>query len=148
MAILPYREQADHNDADRQTSLLAGAGTNDPALILGAYHALAVALYYMSDFESARQYATSGVQIWRSARVQFQSQEVDASPVGCLCHEALIEWHFGEIASCQRTITEAISLAKELNDMHGLAVALSFAAVLGHAKGNFTEVERLASESN
>jgi adenylate cyclase len=119
---------------------------NDPALMLGAYHALAVSLFYMSDFESARQYATSGLQIWRSAGVRFQTQEVDASPVGFLCHEALIEWHFGEIASCQRTIAEAISLAKELNDMHGLAVALSFAAVLGHAEANLAEVERLASD--
>ena len=48
--------------------------------------------------------------------------------------------------SCQRTMAEAISLAKELNDMHGLAVALSFAAVLGHAEGNFAEVEPPASE--
>src|SRR5262249_25946036 len=45
----------------------------DPALMLGAYHALAVPLYYMSDFESARQYATSGVQIWRSEGVLFQT---------------------------------------------------------------------------
>ena len=66
--------------------------------------------------------------------------------VGCLCHEALIEWHFGEIASCQGTIAEAISLAKELNDTHGLAVALSFAAFLGHAERNLAEVERSASD--
>ena len=39
------------------------------------------------------------------------------------------EWHFGEIASCHATMAEAISLAKELNDMHGLAVALGYAAV-------------------
>jgi hypothetical protein len=32
-------------------------------------------------------------------------------------------------ASCHVTMAEAISLAKELNDMHGLAVALSYAAV-------------------
>ncbi len=30
----------------------------------------------------------------------------------------LSEWHFGEIASSQATMAEAISLAKELNDMH------------------------------
>jgi predicted ATPase len=41
---------------------------------------------------------------------------------------------------------EGISLAKELNDMHGLAVALSLAAGPGHYKRNPAEVERLASE--
>ena len=43
-------------------------------------------------------------------------------------------------------MAEAISLAKELNDMHTLVVALTFGAVLGHFKRNPTEVERLASE--
>jgi hypothetical protein len=51
----------------------------------------------------------------------------------------------GEIASSQANIAEAISLAKELNDMHGLAVSLYFAGVLAHCERNPTEVERLAS---
>ena len=78
----------------------------------------------MGDFESARQYAMRGVQIWRSGGVQSPVEEVDAPAVTCLCYEALSEWHFGEIASCQATMAEAISLAKELNDMHALAMAL------------------------
>ena len=56
--------------------------------------------------------------------------------VGCLCYEALSEWHVGEIASCQATMAEAISLAKELNDMHGLAVALFWAAILAYFERN------------
>lgn len=43
-------------------------------------------------------------------------------------------------------MAEAISLAKELNDMHALVVALTFGAVLGHFECNPTEVRRLASE--
>ena len=43
---------------------------NDPALMIGAYSALAATLYYLGDFESARQYAMRGVQIWRSGSVQ------------------------------------------------------------------------------
>ena len=38
------------------------------------------------------------------------------------------------------------SLAKKLNGMHELVVALTFGAVLGHFERNPTEVERLASE--
>ena len=43
-------------------------------------------------------------------------------------------------------MAEAISLAKELNDMLALAVALTYAAFLGHFERNPAEVERLASD--
>jgi tetratricopeptide (TPR) repeat protein len=119
---------------------------NDSALLVKAYMALAATLYFLGDFESARQNALRGVQIWRSGGVKSPVQEVDAPPIGCLCHEALIEWHFGEIALCQATMAEAITLAKELNDMHGLAVALNYAAVLGYQERNPAEVERLATD--
>jgi predicted ATPase len=48
--------------------------------------------------------------------------------------------------SCQATMAEAIALAKEVNDMHGLAFVLSYAALLGYCKRNPAEVERLASD--
>jgi hypothetical protein len=43
-------------------------------------------------------------------------------------------------------MVEAISLAKELNDMHALAVALFLAAILGHFERHRTQVERSASD--
>src|SRR5262249_42703340 len=43
-------------------------------------------------------------------------------------------------------IAEAMSLAKELNDMYGLAVALNFAAALAHLERNLAEVERYSSD--
>jgi predicted ATPase len=85
-----------------------------------------------------------GLQIWRSGGVQRQVEEVSAPAVNCLCFKALTEWHFGETDSCQATMAEAIPLAKELNDMPALAVALFFAAHLAHFEGNCAEVERLA----
>ena len=90
---------------------------NDSTLMIGAYTVLAVPLYFLGDFETARQYARRGVQIWRSGGVQSQVDEVTEHAVGCLFFEALLEWHFGEIASCQPTMAEAISVAKELNNM-------------------------------
>ena len=36
-------------------------------------------------------------------------------------YDGVFDWHFGEIDSCQATMAEAIALAKEVNDMHGLA---------------------------
>src|SRR5271166_559237 len=119
---------------------------DDSALMMGAYRALAVTLYYLGDFESARQYAMRGVQIWRSGGVESPIEEVTAPAVTCLSFEALSQWHFGEIASCHATMAEAISLAKELNDMHGLAVALNYAAILEYRDRNPSKVERLASD--
>jgi hypothetical protein len=85
---------------------------NDSALMIGAYRALGVTLYFLGDFGAARQIAMRGVQIWRSGGVQSPVEEVSAPAVICLCYEALSEWHLGEIASCHATMAEAISLAK------------------------------------
>ncbi len=119
---------------------------NDPALMIGANRALAVTFYYLGDFESARQYAKRGVQIWRSGGVQSPVEEVTAPAVTCLIYEAISEWHFGVIASCKATMAEAISLAKELNDMHALAVALWHCGWLAYFERNPVEVERCASD--
>ncbi len=119
---------------------------NDAALMIGAYRALACTFYFLGDFETAWQYAMRGVQIRRSGAVQSPVEEVVVPAVICLCVTAHSEWHLGEIASCQATIAEAISLAKELNDTYALAAALYFGAALGHFEGNPAEVERLASD--
>ena len=119
---------------------------NDSALMMGAYRALAGTLFYFGNFESARQYAMCAIRIWRSGGVQSVVEDLDAPAVVCLCYEALCKWHLGETASCKATIVEAISLAKQLNDMHTLAGALHFAAYLAHYDRNPAEVERLASD--
>jgi predicted ATPase len=118
---------------------------NEPALMIGACTAVAAGHYHAGDFATTREYTTRGLQIWRSAGEPSAFEEVDSQPVACLAYQALIEWHFGEIPACDATIAEAISLAKELNDMHGLAVALSYGAILGYFESNSTEVEYLAS---
>jgi predicted ATPase len=43
-------------------------------------------------------------------------------------------------------MAEGISLAKDLNDMHALAVVLCWAAILGHFERNPATVERFASD--
>jgi hypothetical protein len=119
---------------------------NDSTLTIGACTAVGVTHYYLGDLEIARQYTTRALQMWRSSGVRFSFQEVDAQSVGCLSHHAIFQWHFGEIPSSSATIAEAISLAKELNDMHGLAVALWCAAFLAQFVRDSAEVERLASD--
>src|SRR5271166_5232369 len=119
---------------------------DDPTLMIWAYNALAATLCYLGDFESARQYAMRCLLIWRSRGVQSYVEDLHSPAVSCLCYEASSDWHLGEIASCQAKLDEAISLAKELNDMNGLAMALSWAAGLGTNERKPAEVDRLASE--
>jgi len=119
---------------------------HDSALMIGAHRALAVTLYYLGDFETARQNAMRGVEIWRSGGVHSPVEEITAPAVSCLCCQGLSEWHFGESVSCQATMAEAISLAKELNDMFALTVALWNAGVLANLMGDPVEMERLASD--
>ena len=119
---------------------------NDSALLIKAHLALAGTLYWSGDFGAARKNAVRSVQIWRSIGVQPSIEEVDAPAIPCLCYVALCEWHSGAIGSCDATMTEAISLAKDLNDMHGAAVAGWHAAILAFLEHNPAEVERLASD--
>src|SRR5208282_2301797 len=119
---------------------------NDPALEVGAYRTLAPTAYFLGDFQTAREYAVRGVEIWRSSGGHSLVPEVAARVIICLISEACSGWHFGEIASCQVTIAEAISLAKERNDTYGLAQALFFAGLLAHLARQPGEVERLASD--
>ena len=119
---------------------------NDAALMLGAYNILAVTLYFLGEFESARQYATRGVQLWRSGNVQVHAEEYHVPVVGCLIYWAACEWQFGEIASYHALMDEGISIAKELKDTNALALALNLAASLGCAERNPAKVDRSASD--
>jgi serine/threonine protein kinase/predicted ATPase len=119
---------------------------NDPALVMGSYRALASTLYFLGDFEPARQYAMRGIEIWRSGDVQSQVEQVIAPPVACLYLMAMSEWHLGETASSKVTMAEAISLARELNEVHGLAASLAFACFLSQFERTPAEVDSLASE--
>jgi serine/threonine protein kinase len=119
---------------------------NNSALMIRAYRMLAVTLFFMGDFETARRYAMLGVQIWRSVGVQSSVEEISTPEVICLCYGANAEWHLGEISFCRANMAEAISLAKELNDTHGLAVVLWCAAAFGHFERSPAEVERFASD--
>jgi pimeloyl-ACP methyl ester carboxylesterase len=62
-------------------------------------------------------YDFCGVEIWRSRAFLSGVEELMASAMACLCTQAETKWHFGEIASCRGTLSEAKSLAKKRNNM-------------------------------
>jgi tetratricopeptide (TPR) repeat protein len=142
------------SNSDRQSAALQIAKRiyalaqqqNEPAMMIGACTALTVTHYFLGDFETSGQYAKHGLDVWRSGGAQSAPEEVDVPAGACLRFGALLKWHSGETASAQATIEEAISLEKELNDMHGLVDSLHIAAVLAQLEGKPAEAERLASE--
>jgi len=119
---------------------------NDVALLTGAYNALACTTYCMGDFEKAREYAMNGAHVWRSAVVHSPVQEVDAPVVSCMFHKSLSEWHLQDISSCHEAMAEAISLAKELNDMAALTNAIFNSGVLAHYERDVAQAGRSASK--
>jgi serine/threonine protein kinase/predicted ATPase len=119
---------------------------NDAALMLGASRALACTHYFLGDFESTRLSTIRGLHLWHSGDMKSNVQEVDPPVVACLTDKAQSEWHFGDMASCQATMAEAIAVANQLNELHGIAEALYFAACLCHYERQPAEVERLAAD--
>jgi adenylate cyclase len=119
---------------------------NDAALMIEAYRALAVTLYCSGDFEAAQQYAMRALQIWRLGNIQSHKEGPQTPVVVCLCYGAGSKWHLGEIASYQAAIAEAISIAKEVNDMNALALALYWAARFAAEERNPAQVNRFASD--
>src|ERR1700746_2647433 len=67
---------------------------NDSALMIGGELALAVTLYFVGDFETAREHARRGGQIWHSGKVQSPVGALHSPAVGCLFFEALPDCGF------------------------------------------------------
>ena len=120
---------------------------NDAGLMLAAFQVFAAIFYFLGEFDSAREYARRGIQLWRSGSVQSPvTEEIQAPVVNCLMYEAMSDWHFGEIASCHALMDEGISIARELKDTNALVLALIFAAGLAYLERDHVEVDRFASE--
>jgi tetratricopeptide (TPR) repeat protein len=119
---------------------------NDTLLLSSACGALACTLYCLGEIETCGQYLMLGLELWRSLGAQSSVVDLDADAVSLQCYRAQFELQIGEIATSQATLAKAISLAKELNDMHGLASALGCAAHLGSVERNPAEVDRLAAD--
>ena len=119
---------------------------HDSSLLMKVHMALAVTHYYLGDFTSARQEATSGVRLWHSGVEKSEVEELDEPIIGCLCHKAVCAWHLGQMPSSRSTMKEAILVANRLENTHGIAVALHFAATLSYMEQNPTAAARLSSE--
>jgi serine/threonine protein kinase len=121
-------------------------GLHNETLMVGAYRALATTHLLEGNFELGLKHARHGVQIWRQGGGSSLVEEVHAPAILCLSFGAVCEWMLGETASCQAMMTEALSLARTLNDSHALAMALLLAGNIRHFDNDTAGVERCASD--
>ena len=70
VALFPHHRQAESTMEIAKRVYSLAQEQNDAALMVGAYRAFAATFYLLGDFESAREYAIRGLQIWRSGNVQ------------------------------------------------------------------------------
>ena len=118
---------------------------NDSALMIGACSALGITHYYLGDFETARQYTTRGVQIWRSGGVRFRFK-TSMRNLSVACARGTTRVACRRDSLVPRNHDRGQLVGEELNDMHGSAVALAYAARLAHYEHGAAEMERLALE--
>jgi hypothetical protein len=108
---------------------------------------VAFSLYHLGELEAASREAGHGVELWRGGVASFQVEEMNAPVVACLIFNGLCEWHFGQIASGEATMTEAVSVAQGLNDTHGLGAALLSKALFAYYERDPLQAEHFASET-
>ncbi|MBV8278615.1 MAG: hypothetical protein JO170_25610 [Verrucomicrobia bacterium] len=119
---------------------------NEVAQLIGGCSALAMTNYFVGDFDGSYEYAIRGAELWSSGGAKSMIDELELPGIACLRFLALCQWHKDDITSSQATIEKAISLARVLNDMHGLAVALDIAASLACDERNLVKVQLYSSE--
>jgi tetratricopeptide (TPR) repeat protein len=108
---------------------------NHPALLIGAYRALAITDYWIGKFPSALDDVRRGIAVWESQEVSVSVEEVTAPIVSCFSVEAQSLWHLGFPDKTLVQIQKAIDLAQNLSDMNALAVALFNSCFVYHFCG-------------
>lgn len=100
---------------------------NVPSLLIGAYRALSITIYYNGDFKRAKAYAQSGIDLWESGGAALQSvNEIYTPVITCMCVDAKILWHSGFPEKAREQINEAVGLARKLGDLDALAAPSLF----------------------
>jgi hypothetical protein len=145
VALFPHDGQAECNNTNCQRVHSLAQKQNDAALVIGAYRALATTIHFLGDSSPLDNTRRGVFRSGRSGSAQSSAEDFYLPVVGCLVYVAVSEWHLGDIASCRAAIAEAISLAKEISDTNALALALNFAAQIGHYERNPAEVDGFAS---
>jgi predicted ATPase len=102
-----------------------------------------VTLIHLGDFARAIQHFEKALLLYDPELHRYDAFRYSQnSVVGARCHAAWALWFLGKPDQALNQIGEALTLARELSEPHGLAHTLCFAAVLHQLRGE----SRMAQE--
>ncbi len=102
-----------------------------PGLAMRGHLTMAVTLAHMGEFALAMEHSEKALSLYDPERHRDDAFYYSQNPgVGTLCHAAWTLWFLGQPDQSLERMQEALALAHELSEPHGLAHALVFAAIL------------------
>jgi tetratricopeptide (TPR) repeat protein len=107
--------------------LRLGQRLNDPAILVPAYHAMAVPMFYAGEFDAARDHLQQGLQFYNREAHLTLGQLYGFDPgVTCLCWLAWTLWYLGYPDQALQAGEAACARAKEVEHPLSLAYALQY----------------------
>ena len=105
---------------------------HDPALLLGAYDALACTAFHLGTFAQVREYTERGLSLYDPQQHRTLASLYGKNlGVTCWYWSAMAIWFLGYPDQALGRIDEALTLAQTLAHPYSMAVALNRAAFLG-----------------
>ncbi|HEV8371236.1 MAG TPA: AAA family ATPase [Pyrinomonadaceae bacterium] len=102
-----------------------------PGLAMRSHIMIAVTLAHMGEFAVAMDHAKKALALYDPERHRDDAFYYSQNPgVGALCFAAWTLWFLGQADQALERMHEALTLARDLSEPHGLAHAHYFAAVL------------------
>ena len=122
---------------------------NDPALRLVTHDVLGDTLYWCGDFTRALEHLEQGIalyQIDEHRSLAYQHAGYDPC-VACYIFSGYVLWYLGYPDRAARRIEDGLVLARELSQTFSLSLAMQFATVVHHLRGEVAQA-KVCAETN
>ena len=120
----------------------------DPAFEVEAHRALGATLYYLSEFQTAREHLEAGIELYQPQHhpVPTFLHYVADPGMTLLSYSAPLLWCLGYPTQAESRLCEAAAIGKDRNHPFSDAVLLHFRTVLHQYEGNVESVNTAATE--
>ena len=119
-----------------------------PGLAMRGHLAMEVTLIHLGEFAPAMEHFEKALLLLDPERHDQDSFRYTQNPgVGTRCHAAWALWSLGQPDQALHWMQEALTVARQVSEPHGLAHTLFFAAVLYHLRGEERPAIELAEAS-
>jgi len=131
-----------------EQALKLAAHVQDPALLVESHYVLGTALFHLGHLEAARSNLEEGIALYEiQQHGSLISRFGHDSGIFCRCYLARILWFQGYPDQAQKMSVEAMTLARELAHPFSLALALTFAALVGQLRLEIQMTRELTEEA-